>query len=59
MILIGCAKQSEIIFIGNGKADAPIGILKNITAVMVVKLIDHQMTALHHADFIGVITTDY
>src|SRR5947208_14662174 len=54
MVLIGGADQGEILLIGDGEADAPVGVLKNIAAVMIIELVDHDVAALHHADLVGI-----
>ena len=55
MILVGGSDQRVVLLIGNGKADTAIAILEDVAAVVIVELVDHQMAALHHADFVGVI----
>src|SRR5262249_18365665 len=58
VILIRRADQSELAFIGNGEADAPVGILEDVAAVMVIELVDHDVAALDHADLVGVVLAD-
>ena len=49
-IPISRADQREILFVGNGEDDATVKILENITAVVIEKLLDDDMTALHETN---------
>ncbi len=59
MVLIRRADQREVALIGNGKADAPVGILEDVAAVMVIELVDHDVAALDHADPVGRVQADH
>ena len=47
MILVGGADQGEILLIGHGKDDPPIGALEEIAAIVVIKLARHDVAAAH------------
>src|SRR5262245_37002292 len=59
MVLIGRSDQGEVALIGDSKADAPVGILKDVAAVVFIELVDHDMAALHHADLVGIVLPDH
>ena len=53
MVLVGGADQVEILLIGDGENDPPVAALKEIAAVVIVKLRHHDMTAAHQPHPLG------
>ena len=48
-ILVGGADQREVALVGNGEADAAVGILENIGAIVIEQPIDDDVAALDEA----------
>ena len=58
IVFIGGADQREVLLVGNGKADAPVGVLEDVAAVVVVELVDDDVAALDQADAVGRVHAD-
>ena len=58
MVCVGGSDQGKIALIGDRKDNAPIGALKEITAVVIVEFMRHDMAAAHQTDRVRCVQTD-
>ena len=45
-VLVGGADQGEVLLVGDGEADAPVGILEDVGAVVIEEPVDDDVAAL-------------